>query len=323
MKQWFFTHWSHEQIRDDQSLTMKVVLDPELMGGLKDHVFGGQCLFPFALTANLLLEGAANLHGSESLYPLHIDFMEQYRGIVIPFGETREVTIEARYIDDSTIAVTVFTPLMNKAGKVIRERGKVADMQVKLGQGDSRELSRFAPRQCQQIRMPQGEYYHKVHHTHGPLFRTVTGEYFLAQESNGVSGVFNIYQHEDLMSVEPKLPFVLSPLALDSVLQMVVLNCLLEESDNDQPYNTKLPVRIEEVVVTSPFAQDCQYILDGRILSSDEVDLVCSCQIRSREGDELNSQFGRVVVRRAPFEKREPMDLYGIFASFAEGEVAV
>lgn len=317
----FFIHWADSIEQHENKAELNITIDPNKMVGLKHHVFNGVCLVPFAYSTELMIQTVVHCSGVSSPYPIFLKQVEQLRGIPIPFGTTKPVKVSCEKLDDSSWSVRLVMDLTNKSGKVIRKDCAVATAIIETNKKANQEGPSVNTQDLNALDMPQALYYRCIHPTHGPLFQTLTGQLRIDTALERIGGTFNLKQLDNWQSIKPSLPFWVSPLAFDSVLQLSVLKCIQIESTTKPEFNAKLPIRLENAYFFEPFNPETDYLASGVITSLDDKDQQSRFVVEDDQGRNVAS-LETVTLRRAS-NKHMASNLLEDFAQFRQEEVAL
>lgn len=298
--------WSGEA----DSYELSTTLDTHEMGFLQDHVFGGSCLVPGAVMADLLVEAALLVDGGETAYPLRLERLEIFRGIQIDIGDAQDVAIKGRIVGERTHELDLVYDKKQENG-IVRKGIKVATARVRLG-ADLPVLDPVEPAPDRRFRLGQQGFYDTFVHTHGERFQTLNGDFSLDEDANRLVVDFDIADKERGFSADMR-EFEVSPLVLDSILQMAVTFSVLRPPEGDgDAYNTKLPVLIEnlEWVGRPPERGICS--VDGRVIAASRREMTISASLVDSR-NQVVGRVGSITLREAPFVTMSREAILGIF----------
>lgn len=306
MEKSFFEYWAKEKKITKESVSFSVLLDTQKMPFLKHHCFAGQCLVPGAIMADMMVT-AASLLNNGKVYPLLINKLEIFRGISIEMNGSISVTVKADCGDEGSINVVLLSEVRNKKGVTVRKNVRVASANMNLEQQLERDFVSIAePDDSLYYRFDQQHFYDLFVKTHGDLFQTLTGDFTLSPDRNFLRCQYNIADQEDYFSEKNMLQFILSPLGLDSMLQMAVTFSVLNPPEGKEDYYTKLPIGLENFYLKEPTLFNQEYFVIGSIITQDESEIELKTSIVDNNSNYYGGA-GKIRLRMAPYEKQNSL----------------
>lgn len=310
----FFEYWGRDLIIDRNKLKWSLPFSLKNFPFLKDHSFDGKFLVPAAMLIDLMLEGCQQLMDKRDIYPFFIPEFEVYRKLQIDEDEEVILTLETKaFLDEqgkSMFESTLYGSLKDANGKVIRNRVRFAQSQIKLTLDESNtpDPLMLKSESGEQFTMEKEKFY-KVYYTPlGNLFKTLTGDFAVASEQRYFSGDFKVADLEDRFSVATGLSFAVSPLGIDGMLQVCVGAGLTYSPEEGDLILSRIPVGCSQLTVKAPFDRDAVYRAHVRILENLPELLVCRIEIEDLSRDEIVAQAEKITLKRLPgikYDRRE------------------
>ncbi|RJG50436.1 polyketide synthase dehydratase domain-containing protein [Motilimonas pumila] len=301
---YFFIHWAKDVAISPTQLSFSFTYDATTMPAMADHFFADHCLVPAAMTNEMFIQAAVALAQVDDYFPIAIDHFRVDRALSFALGQQQQVCLHCEQVAPLQFQLTLTTDLYNKAGKLTRRGVTVACASIRL-QAKLPENLPAVPMAAKldHYAMPATAYYQHINHTHGPLFQTMTGQFSLDPKQRCIASTFNIQRHEAQFSQQPDLAFICSPLAIDSVLQTAVLNCIQIESQDKPTFYSKLPVQMQHVYILQAFNMAQDYHCQGAITLLQGPDQHMNFRVHDRNG-ECSAYFGHIGLKHAPIELR-------------------
>lgn len=300
----FFIHWADDLVVSATHLSFAFTYDAATMPAMADHFFADKCLVPAAMTNEMFVQAAAELAQLDDCFPIAIDHFRVDRALSFAIGQQQSVKLHCEQVAPLCFKLKLTTDLYNKAGKLTRSGVTVACAEIRLQASLPADLPAVPMATAlDHYAMPASAYYQHINHTHGPLFQTMTGRFALDPKQACITSYFNIARHEAHFSSQPDLGFICSPLAIDSVLQTAVLNCIQIESQHQPQFFSKLPVQMQHVYILEPFAMAQDYLCQGAITLLQGPDQHMNFSVHNAAGKRC-AYFGHIGLKHAPIELR-------------------
>ncbi|NLL14060.1 MAG: hypothetical protein GX267_11705 [Fibrobacter sp.] len=292
--------------KDKDQCTLECDLGTDQFVFMKDHFFAGNCLLPGAVMLELLVETCSVINDNRN-FPLLIDEFEIFRTISVPVGKSTKIEVTAFKTDSGTFFAELRADALNADGKVVRKSKIVANAKIRFGIGDDRnnfkDLIFDATDGCK-FSLGQDRFYQTFVKTHGELFRSLTGNFWLSEDRMKLTCEFSIGNKENHYHISEKnLSFLVSPLGIDSMLQMAVTCSVLNPISDQTYFFTKLPVRIDNLSIIEPICQHVAYFAEGIITDNAEDTLLVRGTIRSVDTGSFIAKANKITLKKAPFEK--------------------
>ncbi len=302
----FFIHWAENLSQQgQQKLEFDLLLDTNKITALQDHFFSGQCLLPGAMVGEIMMQAVAILSGKQNVFPLILKQMDIVRGIAISPGGSRYAYVCCEHVSGNCYRGEITTDITNSTGKVIRQRVRVATAEFELtceppsfadnSDNDNQDMEYFC--------FEQKYLYDNFIATHGELFKSLTGKITSSKDKTKFSCSFNIQDKENKYSTQANLPFVISPLGFDSILQVAVLSRTLNPPVGQTCYHSKLPVQIRQFYLAKPFEFHHQYLAQGVTLGITETEQTMQFSVFDNTGQRI-ATIERVGLKKSPYYKR-------------------
>ncbi len=309
MKTLFFANYSQRIEKHSSKATYEVLLDTNEMSFMEHHFFGGKCLIPGAIMADIMLTSIANFLQSSDVYPLKLVSMDIRRGIQVDAGDatTIKVLVSKKGSNPKAYKASILSDIKKK-GKVIRQDVVVAgceiDITCKAGGDLCPEDLKDITDKSRRYKLSQEKFYDFFVKTHGDLFQSLTGEISISEDSKRLKCLFNISNKEERYSKKENLCFLLSPLGFDSVLQTAVTSSVVNPCcENSTFYYTKLPVLVENYIMLEPYQANTDYSCLCRVNKLTENDLELSASIH--KSSLPVGYIKKIELKKAPFVRFE------------------
>lgn len=257
---------------------------------LNSHVFGDSPLMPGAVLMEVISESAALLStrlGLSLNSVRKINNFEILRPIFVGVGEIVELKIEAYLVPTDhqaqgiyTFHVSVFSDSKNNVGKIIRrdKRHSSANVVLQLEPSGEQIDTTGIPEKGLHYDITKEGIYQNFITTHGPLFKSLNGKMAVYPQCRGVAGEFSNCGLEAGFIANNKGEFLLSPLAIDSAFQLVIVGVRLTKGYG------RLPIGGNELIFyekPKPFAT---YKIIAQNLKEDEEITSFSIKVVSDDG---------------------------------------
>jgi len=310
MKTLFFENYSKCIEKDSSKGSYEILLDTNEMCFMEHHFFGGKCLIPAAIMADIMLTSIADFLQTSEVYPLKLLSMNIRRGLQLDAGDaTRiKVLVSKKESDHKAYKASILSDVKNKKGKVIRQNVLVAaceiDISCKVGGALCPDDLKEITDKSRKYELSQEEFYDFFVKTHRDLFQSLTGEISVSKDSKWVKCLFNISNKEECYSKKENLYFLLSPLGFDSVLQTAVTSSVINSCCGDSTfYYTKLPVLVEDYIMLEPYQANTDYSCLCRVNKLTENDLELSASIH--KSSLPVGYIKKIELKKAPFVRFE------------------
>ncbi|MCE2595226.1 polyketide synthase dehydratase domain-containing protein [Motilimonas cestriensis] len=319
MNQWFFIHFAQHLQQTSDDLSFEWLIDPQQQVFLQHHIFSGQCLVPAAISTELCIQAAMQLalitppsDTAQTGYPkISIESFNIKRPLALGCDEQIKLFVSAIRLPDNGYKVSLRRHLYHANGKLLRRDVLVAQSVIRIETaihlpnnlhiGTLVKCAIEGP--CKHFDFGQANYYKLINPSHGELFQSLTGKCTLSNSLQWLISEFNIQAKEQHYSCVDELPFVCSPLAIDSVLQACVLSCIQIESVKHQQFLSKLPVALNQVQFFQPFQFNHRYQCVLNLVALDDQTQTLRAWVKDQQG-QLVAYFDRITLHRAPNEPR-------------------
>ncbi|WP_434339749.1 polyketide synthase dehydratase domain-containing protein [Motilimonas cestriensis] len=319
MKQWFFVHFAQHLQQSSEQLSFEWLIDPQQQVFLQHHIFSGQCLVPAAISAELCVQAAMQfaqltpqVNPVQIRYPkITIESFNIKRPLALASNEQIRLFISATHVKGGGYKVSLRRHLYHGNGKLLRHNVLVAQSVIQISTAIPTtterpylsQLNSMSKALYQSFDFGQANYYKLINPSHGDLFQSLTGKCTLSTDQQWLVSEFNIEDKEQRYSHIDDLPFVCSPLAIDSVLQACVLSCIQVESKQHEDFFSKLPVAMSQVQFFQPFQFNHLYQCMLNLVSLDDQTQVLRAWVKDQQG-QLIAYFDSITLHRAPNERR-------------------
>lgn len=243
------------------------------------HSFSMGDIIPATVLLEYLLEAASWLlghhFGQQQSYPLAVSQFNIERGLVLEPGKTTELelSIEKMAINSvkSSLKVSLLSQRINRQGKRLgKKRHASAQVTFDFRLKPSVQLPYFEG-EIQQYKACKDFLYDRIITTHGPLFQSLTGEFVLSGNRRELLGEYHCQHKERDWLASGNDHFIVSPLGLDSCLQLICFSGILHDG------KPRLPMKIQALQVFRRHPTHSRCRAHIHLTHADEQEV--SCQI--------------------------------------------
>ncbi|MBT6431838.1 MAG: hypothetical protein HOK97_15635 [Deltaproteobacteria bacterium] len=321
MNKYFFEHWNVLNAQTHDSLELDITLCSEFMPFMRDHFFAGKCLIPGAVLADMMLEGCSMLDPEEDIFPLNLKNLDIRRAVHVFEKERYTIRVNVRKIENNDsgrhYACEIRGALRNSKGEVKRKNVVICSAEFALGLDSKQGKEIVPPKEQHRYDMTKAKLYEYFINTHGPLFQTLNGKLLLSPAKDQVESQFQIGDREQSFSEIKNLPFILSPLGFDSILQTAVTFSMLNVPGQQDYFYTKLPVQVRNFRMDKPFEGDASYRCRAKVVEHNDDTMTLEANLHLNNGDFVGS-IGELILKKAPFERYSRSGTESIIEKYRE-----
>ncbi|RJG50435.1 polyketide synthase dehydratase domain-containing protein [Motilimonas pumila] len=245
------------------------------------HSFTMGDIIPATVLLEYLLEAAAWLlghhFGQQQCYPLAVSQFIIERGLVLTPGKTTELEIHIEKIAinsvKSSLKVSLLSQRINRQGKCLgKKRHASAQISFDFRLKPSVQLPYFDG-EIQQYKACKDFLYDRIITTHGPLFQSLTGEFVLSENRQELLGEYHCQHKEKGWLASGNDHFIMSPLGLDSCLQLICFSAILHDG------KPRLPMKIQALQVFRQHPSHSFCRVHIHLQRADEAEIICKMAV--------------------------------------------
>ncbi|MCE0556905.1 polyketide synthase dehydratase domain-containing protein [Motilimonas sp. E26] len=234
---------------------------------LRHHRFPMGDIMPATAVLEYFVEAASWLqqksHGHQQWYPLQVSQLKLDRVLILPQGSSAvdlQIHVNKRFIGPHghEIQLSLHSPRFNKQGKYL---GLKCHAYVTIGFDPSVRAINKVPLLnglVHHYQTTEQQIYTKVLTSHGEKMQSITGELYINEERNQILASYDCQNKETTWLNSGNGHFVLSPLGLDSCLQLLCFLAILQDG------LPRLPVFIGQLNLyrAHPMDQPCRALIE-------------------------------------------------------------
>lgn len=255
-------HW------DKQGLCrFKLAINSQHSPYLRHHSFPMGDIMPATVILEYFIEAACWLQQSNQdqlqWHPLQVSQLKLDRVLVLPPGNDSialEIQVDKRFIGPRghETHLSLHSPRFNKQGKFLGLKCHASAIISFDAQVRAAHKVPLLHGQIQHYQTSQEDIYRKVMTSHGELLQSLSGDFYINQQRDQILAQYHCANKEFAWLASGNGLFILSPLGLDSCLQLL---CLLAILQDGQP---RLPMAISQLNLYQPHPsnQPCRALIE-------------------------------------------------------------
>jgi hypothetical protein len=304
-KEYFFSYWANDIHIKGDMVSYKLSFSIDKMKFMADHFFGGKCLLPAAMLAEMMIDASSLLFVSNDKTCITIDSLDIYHGLKASISDEIFVMVISQIYEknevNSKFKAKIIANLKNSKGKIVRKDIIFSEAKIILSNNKDKVKESYYINDEELVNYYFGqERYYNYFSTHKYLFQSFTGKFKMPATRTSLISEFKLGNKENAYSIVPGLKFHLSPLGFDSILQTAVcLSVFSGEVEGEEVYS-KIPVSIQGFKMFSSFNSIKKFYcrVETTMNSYNKMELSA---IIYNSSNEIVGIVDKILLKNAPF----------------------